>query len=147
LARGLAPVRADAEGLREGFTELAQSISERFGIRVNLDLQMPREMFLTENTATNLYRIAQEGVLNAARHAEARNVLVEFLVEGLSAELVIQDDGRGFSPTQVEGPGMGLNVMRFRAQLLGGYFAVESKLGAGTTLRCRCPLPSAQVAA
>lgn len=140
MARGLTPVRAGSDGLLEGFEELAQHVFDRFGVQVNLDVQLPPLVELDENTASNLYRIAQEGMLNAARHAQARHVSVALSVVERLVELTIIDDGRGFDPFSVRGGGMGLRVMRFRAQMISGYLIVESQPGQGTRLRCRCPV-------
>jgi two-component system, LuxR family, sensor kinase FixL len=106
---------------------------------VKMELELPVELQVDEDAATNLYRIAQEGVLNAARHADAENIHLRFRVAGADIELLVIDDGKGFDPLQFTRGGMGLRIMRFRAQLVGGYLAVESRPGGGTTLRCRCP--------
>jgi PAS domain S-box-containing protein len=147
LARGLSPVRPSREGLMEGFEELVNQVHERYGIRVNLELELPPDMQVDENAATNLYRIAQEGVLNAARHADAGSIHLRFRVAGPDVELLVIDDGKGFDPLQFARGGMGLRIMRFRAQLVGGYLSVESRPGAGTTLRCRCPVKMSKEAA
>ena len=94
-----------------------------------------------------LYRIAQEGVLNAARHAGATQIHLRLRVAGADVELLVIDDGKGFDPLQFARGGMGLRIMRFRAQLIGGYLSVESRPGAGTTLRCRCPVKVSKEAA
>jgi signal transduction histidine kinase len=147
LARGLSPVRPSREGLLEGFEELVNQVLERYRIRVHMELSLPDEMSLDENTATNLYRIAQEGVLNAARHAHAAQIHLRLRVAGPDVELLVIDDGKGFDPQQFAQGGMGLRIMRFRAQLIGGYLSVESRPGAGTTLRCRCPVQMSKEAA
>ena len=147
LARGLAPVHSDREGLFVGFEELVQNAMDRYQVKVRLDLQLPEGMRIGADTASNLYRIAQEGVLNAARHSKASQISVRLGVDAGMAELLVKDDGRGFDPQKVNRGGMGLRVMRFRAQMLGGYFSVESEPGSGTTLHCRCPLLPEQEAA
>ncbi len=139
LARGLSPVREGREGLIEGFEELVQQMSGRFPARVSMDLQLPPDLELSEDTATNLYRIAQEGVYNAARHAQADSIELQVKVTGTDIDLLVSDNGKGFDPSRV-GRGMGLRIMRFRAQMIGGYVAVESRPGVGTTLRCSCLL-------
>jgi signal transduction histidine kinase len=139
LARGLSPVRAGREGLIEGFEEMVQQMSGRFPARVSMDLQLPADLELSEDTATNLYRIAQEGVYNAARHSQADSIELQVKVTGTDIDLLVSDNGKGFDPSRV-GRGMGLRIMRFRAQMIGGYVAVESRPGVGTTLRCSCLL-------
>jgi signal transduction histidine kinase len=147
LARGLSPVRPSREGLQEGFEELVIQVLERYRARVQMELSLPDNMSLDENTATNLYRIAQEGVLNAARHAGATQIHLRLRVAGPDVELLVIDDGKGFDPLDFARGGMGLRIMRFRAQLIGGYLSVESRPGAGTTLRCRCPVKMSKEAA
>jgi signal transduction histidine kinase len=61
-------------------------------------------------------------------------------VEDRLVALTIRDNGRGFDPYSVRGGGMGLRVMRFRAQMISGYLLIESQPGEGTLLRCRCPI-------
>ena len=146
LARGLSPVGPSREGLLEGFEELVNQVLERYRIRVQMELSLPETLSLDENIATNIYRIAQEGVLNAARHAEAEQIHLRLRVAGADVELLVIDDGNGFDPLQFARGGMGLRIMRFRAQLIGGYLSVESRPGAGTTLRCRCPIQSSREA-
>jgi PAS domain S-box-containing protein len=147
LARGLSPVSPTREGLILGFEELAQHVRDRYGLQIQMALQLPRELHFGEDTATNLYRIAQEGVLNAARHADARTIRLQVRVVGGELELVVVDDGRGFDLQAHHQGGMGLRVMRFRAQLVGGYLAVESRQGGGTSLICRCPVQVSEAAA
>jgi PAS domain S-box-containing protein len=80
------------------------------------------------------YRIAQEGLGNVARHADATSLTVK-LTKGDSTELVISDDGSGFDPDQVPAGHFGLNIMKERADSVGAEFEVVSTLGEGTTLR------------
>jgi two-component system, LuxR family, sensor kinase FixL len=61
-------------------------------------------------------------------------------MSGADIELLVADNGGGLDPTRIARGGMGLRVMRFRAQMIGGYLAVESRPAAGTTLRCRVPV-------
>ncbi len=107
---------------------------------MKLQLGLPGDPFLDESAATDLYRIGQEAVLNAVRHADAQEVQLSVRMAGPDVELLVVDDGKGFDPLQFARIGMGLRIMRFRAQLLGGYLSVESRPGAGTTVRCRCPV-------
>jgi PAS domain S-box-containing protein len=146
LARGLSPVREGREGLIEGFEELVQQMSGRFPAHVHMDLQLPPDLELSEDTATNLYRIAQEGVYNAARHAQADTISLQIKVTGTDIDLLVSDNGKGFDPSRAA-RGMGLRIMRFRAQMIGGYVAVESRPGVGTTLRCSCLLKREEAAA
>jgi PAS domain S-box-containing protein len=139
LARGLSPVRPSVAGLTEGFEELVNTVHEVYGQRVRLAMDLPAELTADENSVMNLFHIAQEAVENAARHAAASDIEVTFRVVGADLELQVVDDGVGFDPAQVAPVGMGLRMMRFRAELARGYLLIESRPGHGARLRCRCP--------
>ncbi len=93
-----------------------------------------------------LYRILQEALSNAYRHAQARHQWVRLFQANGSLHLEVTDDGQGFNPEEVLGPGptkgshLGLRGMRDRVRMLGGEFGVESRPGQGTTIRVRIPL-------
>lgn len=96
-----------------------------------------------------LYRIAQEALANSVKHARARSIEVELASGGGRASLRIRDDGlgfdpvsaaaRSFSPSTLEGGGMGLSTMRERARHLGGTFCLRTAPGAGTEIEIAFP--------
>lgn len=139
LARGLSPVRPNARGIGEGMAELVNSVHEVYGQRVRLALDLPPELTVDENCATALFHIAQEAVENAARHAGAREIEISFRIDGTDLELQVTDDGVGFDPAHMARMGMGLRMMRFRAEMARGFLSIESQPGQGARLRCRCP--------
>ena len=99
---------------------------------------------LDVNATTHLYRIAQEALTNVARHSSA--TLATIRLEAIAAppglQLIVEDNGRGLAPRAVdESQGLGLKLMRDRAQMLGGDLAIESPAGGGTCVRCAFPLP------
>ncbi len=81
-----------------------------------------------------LYRIAQEALNNAAKHAEASRATVVVRWTPDSASLIISDDGRGFDPTSVSQAHLGLGIMRERADAIGAVLTVKSDVGRGTTV-------------
>ena len=82
----------------------------------------------------------QEGLTNIARHArDATNVSVVIGVAELTLYLTIEDNGRGFDPSETS-PRLGLAGMRERLLLVGGWLAIESSESAGTTIFARIPL-------
>jgi signal transduction histidine kinase len=89
--------------------------------------------------AAQLYRIAQEAVRNAVEHGAAREVLIQLTFGHWDMLLTIQDDGEGFD-TKTNGHGMGLRIMRYRAQCIGGSCEVYTGASTGTTVYCRVPL-------
>ena len=85
--------------------------------------------------ALNLYRTVQEALSNAMRHAGAETIDVELRSDGRKWVVEVRDDGRGFDTERPSG-GMGMQIMRYRADLIGGELVVDSRLGEGTTVRC-----------
>lgn len=148
---GLRSPVLDDLGLAAGLESLARAVGQ-LPVRVEAaDLDLP------EHVATALYRIAQESIQNAVKHAHATHVFVRLdRLDGPAPGvlLVVGDDGRGFdvsgrshlgSGTGEPGlaePRFGLVGMHERVQLLGGQLWVESEPGAGTTIRAVVPLSS-----
>ncbi len=89
--------------------------------------------------AAQLYRIAQEAVRNAIEHGAARQVLIQLTFGNGDMVLTVQDDGAGFN-TKTNGHGMGLRIMRYRAQCIGGSCEVRPGPNKGTIISCRVPL-------
>jgi two-component system NarL family sensor kinase len=88
-----------------------------------------------------LYRIAQEALANALRHAGARTVRLRLETTPERVTLTVEDDGRGFDPAHVAGPRFGLLGMRERAKLLGGTLDVGAAAGnEGTRVVATVPL-------
>jgi signal transduction histidine kinase len=90
--------------------------------------------------AQHLYRIAQEALSNAVRHAHARRIAME--LRGSTGELALQveDDGMGLLADRRSG-GMGLRTMGYRAQILGGRLMITPAPGGGTRVACCVPRP------
>jgi signal transduction histidine kinase len=86
-----------------------------------------------------VYRIAQEALANAARHAGARSIVVALAASDGRLCLEVQDDGCGFDPAAPRAEALGLVSMEERAQALGGRLELKSAPGAGTTVRLECP--------
>lgn len=84
-------------------------------------------------TEVELFRLVQELLTNARRHAQARQVLVQLLRNGNELQLVVEDDGRGFEPATVR-PGVGLRSIEARARYLGATLDVHSRPGQGTSV-------------
>jgi PAS domain S-box-containing protein len=89
--------------------------------------------------AAQLYRIAQEAVHNAIEHGAAREILIQLTIGDRELVLTVQDDGGGFDD-KTNGHGMGLRIMRYRAQCIGGSCQVRSGPDKGTIVSCCAPL-------
>lgn len=93
------------------------------------------------DSALCLYRIVQEGLKNIIRHSGATKCAISLQPLNDMLCLTVQDEGTGFDPDRVRNkPGLGLSSMRERAQLVRGYFALDSRPGQGTVIRVRVPM-------
>ncbi len=140
IARGLLPVGMDAQGFAPALSDLVAGLRRIHRVRIHADIQadlLPGN----EEQALHLFRIAQEALGNALRHAQPAEIRLFWgLVDG-QAVLEIQDDGVGLGAGAATcGPqGLGLNVMRSRAQALGGQLEVRSPSGEGVRVAMRIP--------
>jgi signal transduction histidine kinase len=138
LALNLRPSILDDLGLAAALRSYLERQVRRTGLDIRIDLGQLEDV-LPEG-ALNCLRIVQEAVANAIRHAGARRIDVLVHSHCGHLELVVRDDGRGFDVTAPRAASQfGLSAMAERAALAGGGFAVESTLGAGTTVRARFP--------
>jgi signal transduction histidine kinase len=90
--------------------------------------------------ATHLYRIAQEAVNNAIRHGKAKNIIILLASKSGTGTLSIQDDGEGFPKQPASPPGVGLNIMDYRADIIGGSLKVQPNQDQGITVTCTFPI-------
>lgn len=136
LARGLNPLGLQAHGLMDAMGELASSTEAMFGVQCGFRCDQP---VLVEDRilATHLYHIAQEAAHNAARHADARNVMIQLAVSGRMLLLTVEDDGVGLPEDAANGRGMGLRIMKYRADSIGASVNFLRRPGGGTIVACR----------
>ena len=112
----------------------------KHGINADFHCTDPELDRRSNEIRTTVYRVIQEGLTNIARHArDATNVSVVIGVAELTLYLTIEDNGRGFDPSETS-PRLGLAGMRERLLLVGGRLAIESSESAGTTIFARIPL-------
>ena len=131
LARGLHPVEVEANGLMAALQELATRASLRVPCRVECRAPV---LVADDTIALHLYRIAQEAVANALKHAGAREIIIGLRQQRRRIILSIQDDGAGLSTKK--GKGMGLHIMPYRARMIGATLIVSGERGQGTQVVC-----------
>jgi two-component system CheB/CheR fusion protein len=135
LSHGLIPVDVDAQGLASALEELA--VWTREVGAVECDFVCEGQVAISDSyVATHLYRIAQEAVRNALRHASPRRIGIGLATDGGRLDLRVADDGTGFSEAVNMLPGMGLRIMRYRADLIGGDLTIDSSRRRGTRVLC-----------
>lgn len=134
----LRPGILDHLGLVAALEWLAQDAGESAGIVCTTE--MPAEdLALSADQSTGLFRICQEALTNAVRHAQARNVVVRLVHHADRLQLHVADDGQGMPAMQARGRSFGLQGVQERATFLGGILEIESHPGAGTTLVVSIP--------
>ena len=99
---------------------------------------------LSPEVSLCLFRVAQEALTNAVRHASAPTIRVELTATTDGVELHIADDGIGFVTSESTGRGLGLRSIDERVRLVKGHLTVESRPGQGTTLQVQVPLAAGQ---
>jgi signal transduction histidine kinase len=135
---------ASLEGLVSGWNGRCAGAT-RFSIELDGEFDaLPRDF------AASLYRIAQEAITNAAKHAEASQVTLSLRMQEPAGadqrariELAVDDDGKGEADVAVK-PGMGLLGMRERIVALGGRLSIETSRPSGLVIRAQIPVPPAE---
>jgi PAS domain S-box-containing protein len=139
LSRGLMPVDIDTEGLMNSLEKLIEEIR----LQTNLDIQLKildRIHIADNTTAMHLYRIVQEALNNAIKHAEANQISVEVGIEGTRGYFLISDDGKGMQTSIRDSSGLGLRIMKHRCGLIDAELEIESSPEDGTRIKCYFPI-------
>jgi two-component system sensor histidine kinase NreB len=137
LAHGLAPVALEADGLSNALVELGR-ITERAGLACDVKCDSAIR-FPDPTIATHMYRIAQEAVNNTLKHAKAKTLTIHLGETDKEINLVIQDDGRGLRKGSGRKNGMGLEVIQYRAHLIGAELMIDAAKGGGVRIACNLP--------
>ncbi len=139
VSRGLSPIQPEPDGLMIALRDLAAQTNGLFPVHCRF---VCRESVLIEDSAMagHLYRIAQEAVNNALKHAKPRNIGISLNQKHGRVRLCVRDDGRG---TGLIGPrrrGLGLHIMQYRAGLVRGTLTLRPRPTGGTEVVCTVPL-------
>jgi signal transduction histidine kinase len=141
IARGLSPLGSGAGGLVTALEEMVALHRETFGIDVRFEATNAASLRLPQEVGDQLYRIAQEAVTNARRHASAKQIRVALVIREASVRLDVLDDGIGFATPASAAPGMGLRIMQFRAGTIGALLSIGPAEHGGTLVTCECAQP------
>lgn len=138
IIRDLVPVELDEKGLVAALHVLQERTAATHQVRCTFDCQQP--VAIDDNLlATHLYRIAQEAVVNAVRHANARSIVIRFGGDTRRVLLEVIDDGSGIDGGSLKSEGFGLRSMAYRADLIGAQLHVGKGAEGGTVVRCTIP--------
>jgi PAS domain S-box-containing protein len=143
LARGLSPVSIERGGLPFAIRALCTRASDMYGVQVRFRSKVWPQLTLDAAPSNHLYRIAQEAVTNAVKHGRATEVIVDLIVTGEHVQLMITDNGVGLPAGTDLAQGMGLKIMRYRANMVGGTVQIgPGPGGAGTRVTMACVQPA-----
>lgn len=137
LIHELRPVAVEGRPFDEALRALADGYGGADGPTLELDLEPG--LSGTPEVGTALYRIAQEAISNALRHADAARVTMRLRRDDDDVVLTVEDDGRGFDPERANGRGIGLSSMAARTEALGGRLRIDAHPGGGTVIEARVP--------
>ncbi len=135
LARGLLPVSIEQGGLLAALRGLADRSRGRHGLDVQFSAESWPELALDETRASHLYRIAQEALTNATRHARGSLVEIGLMVGEHQFRLKIADNGCGLPDSAAAATGLGMNIMAYRANIIGAKFEILRNPGGGTIVQ------------
>jgi signal transduction histidine kinase len=131
IASSLHPV-----SLSGGLIPVLQELTARTQPRIPCKLLVDETISLSDDASLAAYRIAQEAVTNAVRHANAKRIEISLKRVRGSVVLAVRDNGIGFDPKDVHKGAMGLDIMECRARSVGASFSVRPRRGRGTEVIC-----------
>jgi len=141
LARGLDPIGLDKGGLMAGLREMSCNVESVFGVPCKFEYKKP-VIINNELISAQMYHIAQEAINNATKHSKAKHIRIMLKERRGGITLSIADDGIGISEKKQGTRGMGLHIMRYRAENIGGKLTFSHGRGGGTVVKCTVPWTS-----
>jgi len=141
LSKDFYPVELKQYGLLVALRSIAHRSQEQFGISCAVQSNAKAMETLSAAKAVQLFRIAQEAVQNGIKHARANRIIIHFGKKKGAWQLTVRDDGIGLPQGSPKTGGMGLRIMRYRAQIIEGTLRVENdESGCGTLVSCTVPV-------
>lgn len=141
VARGISPVSVDDDGLAVALERLLDDTTRLFQAKCILKVNTTT-LNLDPALAIEVYQIAQEALTNAARHAHCTRIVLSLDHSEDQDIIRICDDGIGFDAKSTDGLGLGLRIMRYRADMIGADLTIVPADGGGTCVECRIPASS-----
>ncbi len=142
IAQGLSPLSEAHGGLVQALHDMVDRQHNSSGPAVRFDALEDAPLRLQWPSTEHVFRIAQEGLTNALKHAGAQSIKVTLDVQPDTVRLKISDDGVGLSPYAAESAGLGLKIMRYRAAMIDAHLSIGPGENGGTLLVCECRQPA-----
>lgn len=138
LAKGFHPIDLETKGLVFALKELTDNTEELFNISCSFMCNDAVSVNCISNPI-NVYRIAQEAITNAVKHGKARNIKINITSKDDSSILTVENDGLEFPAGKTHTEGMGLKIMRYRAELMNSSIDIRRRSNGGTIINCVIP--------
>lgn len=135
LMSGNLPMETDQKNIMSLLEELAARTTRDFGLPCIFKFNRPVTIHSIQ-ALTHLYRIAQEAVTNALKHAGPEHIEINLLNNNGIVKLTINDDGAGIANLNKPGNGLGLKIMNYRSNMIGASLDIRSEVNEGTSIRC-----------
>jgi len=135
LAKGLSLLSEEENDLYEMLDELVLNTENNLGVSCTFECDR-KVLSYDYSVKTNLYRIAQEAINNAIKHANPKNIVVKILLENGKTIFQVKDDGDGIKEGLNRKKGLGLRTMRYRANLIGASLNIRKDINGGTIVDC-----------
>ncbi len=145
VARGLFPIKLEAEGLSSALHELTENVTARSKVNCRFETNCA-DLGTGPEMSANLFRIAQEAVNNALKHGKPKSIVIRLQKSATAIELTIDNDGIAFAAPLSDYSGMGIRIMEHRARLIGGRCAFGAGKTGGTHVACIVPVTRNSVA-
>ncbi len=137
ISKGLSPVNMRSDGIQYALAELCSNMEIIYDITCSLNFD-ERITFRDNSVATHIFYIVLESMSNAVKHGASKNITVSLVQTDDGIEIRVCDDGKGFSKEDLSGKkGIGLALMRYRADIIGGILNISKNEPAGTLISCR----------
>lgn len=136
IVRGLVPLDINAANLSVGLEMLTDKVEKQTEIACHFRAEGD-DVMMDNDTAVQLYRIAQEAITNAVKHAQPENIEVRLTRSRQAILLEVADDGVGIEATDFQSSGCGLRSLRYRARAIGGEVDIQKRPNRGTVVLCR----------
>jgi PAS domain S-box-containing protein len=138
IAQGLSSLTTLQGGLEDALGVLVEGLATTSGLPVRWSPRVGAPVRLDDVQAEHLYRIAQEAGTNALKHARATSLDLELVIDEGEVRVTVLDDGVGIPGARI-GAGLGMRIMKYRADVLGARLRIERRLPKGTIVECVCP--------
>ncbi|MEX1055953.1 MAG: PAS domain S-box protein, partial [Rhodothermales bacterium] len=142
LAKGLVPVELEENGLASALRQLSSQVERLFPVDCSFN-HVGSASYLDSSAATHLYRIAQEAISNAVKHGRSRKVALTLSGGSRQLRLRVKDDGVGFPAELPEDRGLGVQIMYYRARIIGATLEIWPDPAGGTVVTCTLPYQAA----